>query len=197
MNRTIDYGIIDISITHYESCGYTRIEAPWLVTEDINNITKPDFASNYHVEHRGKKKTFVGSGEQSFLYMLAKGYLPDGKYQTVTPCIRDNQFDELHTKYFIKNELIIIDSNAEEDYLSRLLDEMMDDASEFFKKIVPHDKGIRFDKTDEGCDITYFGYELGSYGIRNSTLLGTWIYGTGVAEPRLSQLINCLETYEE
>lgn len=34
------------------------------------------------------------------------------------------------------------------------------------------------------------GYELGSYGIRN-TLEGTcYVYGTGIAEPRLSSVLN-------
>jgi hypothetical protein len=37
------------------------------------------------------------------------------------------------------------------------------------------------------------GVELGSYGIRTNDKVGSWIYGTGVAEPRLSTAMQNIE----
>jgi hypothetical protein len=37
-------------------------------------------------------------------------------------------------------------------------------------------------------DIEFAGIELGSYGIRSCDFLD-WVYGTGVAEPRLSSIM--------
>ncbi len=34
----IDYEIIDSSIKYYESKGFTRIEAPWTVSEYVDNF---------------------------------------------------------------------------------------------------------------------------------------------------------------
>ena len=63
----------------------------------------------------------MASGEQSFLYLYLKNFLPKGKYQTVTPCFREEVFDETHTKYFMKNELIITD-NVNKEELLRVVD---------------------------------------------------------------------------
>lgn len=37
----IDYKIIDKSISFYEKSGFSRVEAPWTVTPQISQITKP------------------------------------------------------------------------------------------------------------------------------------------------------------
>ena len=108
----INYGLLQEASDYYESIGYPRVESPWLVTEAISNITKPMSATNYYVtkEYRGDyKKVFVASGEQSFLYLINKGFLPkSGKYHTITPCMRNDSFDDKHSKYFMKLELIEI-----------------------------------------------------------------------------------------
>jgi hypothetical protein len=67
----------------YESFGFKRIESPWTVTKDVSDITKPP---------GGKDKVLVASGEQSFLYLYLKGFLPRGRYQTVTPCFREQEY---------------------------------------------------------------------------------------------------------
>lgn len=46
-------------------------------------------------------------------------------------------------------------------------------------------------KTDDGFDINYKKYELGSYGIRSCEYL-SWIYGTGLAEPRMTIIKNLI-----
>lgn len=174
----INYGLIDESITYFTSVGFQRIEVPWTVSEPTSAITRPKGAVPFMLMHNAK--CLVGSAEQSFLYLYLKEYLPLGRFQAVTPCFRDDGFDFSHTKYFIKNEVIITDNiNTNE------LDGLVDSALIFFSKYLQNAEAI---KTDDGYDIVSGDLELGSYGIRHCGWLD-WIYGTGCAEPRLSTAI--------
>lgn len=175
----IDYKLIAESIDYYENGGFKRIESPWTVSEYIDNITKPKDVLSFQLKHNNK--CLVASGEQSFLYLYLKDFLPKGEFQTTTPCFRFESFDYSHTKYFIKNELIKTDlvNTSELDRITNL-------CFNFFKKYIPN---IEIIKTDIGYDIDYKGNELGSYGIRENEYL-KWIYATGCAEPRLSKIIN-------
>ncbi len=180
----IDYQSIADSIKHYEKSGFTRIEAPWTVTKDISHITKPPEINNPDFELKHKDKVLVASGEQSFLYLYTKDFLPKGKFMCTTPCFRFENFNELHKKYFIKNELInTLDVSRDS------LENMIDTAMDFFatklnvKNLQVESMGIN------QYDIQYKGIELGSYGIRECSFL-KWIYGTGCAEPRLSHCQN-------
>lgn len=176
----INYNNIADSIDFYTSCGYQRIEAPWTVSEYVDDITRPKDRPHLQLKHNGK--CLVASGEQSFLYLYLKEYLPLGKYQTVTPCFRFEPYNLYHEKTFIKNELIITDNvNAEN------LDKIINDAFNFFKSKLDKQELLKIVKADIGYDIEYNGIELGSYGIRKNEYL-TWIYGTGCAEPRLSKI---------
>jgi len=180
----INYNNIQQSIDFYSKNGFERIETPWLVTEATDAITRPKDAVPYTVE--SKNKNLVASGEQGFLYLYMKEYLPLGKFQTVTPCFRNDPFDLTHTKYFMKNELIITDIVNE----GRLM-ELIGTSKEFFDNFFEGNTEVI--STSDGYDIVIGGEELGSYGIRDCDFL-TWIYGTGCAEPRLSRLI---KKYEE
>ena len=53
------------SIEYYQSNGYIRIEAPWLIPPCIDDITKPEDKKHYMLQHNDK--CLVASGEQSFL----------------------------------------------------------------------------------------------------------------------------------
>jgi hypothetical protein len=211
----IDYGIIQASIEHYEGHGFKRVESPWTIAETISGITKPEWAANFTVKE--KNKVLVASGEQGFLAMYNKGFLPKGKFQTVTPCFRDDTFTPIHTKYFIKNELI-----ATDDTSLHQLKKMVDAARDFFRQyclqpkfndgyvmstgerddvvilVTVNGRNVVVDEVNTSdpyrypsYDLMYRGIELGSYGIRHCSFL-TWIYGTGVAEPRLTRV---LKTY--
>jgi hypothetical protein len=173
----INYQYIQNSIEFYESKGFSRVESPWTVTEAIDNITKPKDKISFQLKHNDK--CLVASGEQSFLYLYLKDFLPKGQFQTVTPCFRYESFDFLHSKYFIKNELIKTDKVNESELLN-----IVDICLNFYKKYIPKAEVI---KTDIGFDIQVDGNELGSYGIRSCDFLD-WIYATGCAEPRLSNL---------
>lgn len=175
----IDYKLLDDSIKYYEGKGFQRIETPWTVSEKVDNITKPSDRISFQLKHNNK--CLVASGEQSFLYLYLKNFLPKGQYQTITPCFRLEAFDFLHTKYFMKNELIQTDLvNVYE------LDKIVDIALEFYQPLF--EKELEVIKTDIGYDIEIDGKELGSYGIRSCEFLD-WIYATGCAEPRTSSLI--------
>lgn len=183
----IDYQNIADSINFYEELGYKRIESPWLVPVCIDNITKPTDKNHYMLKHNDK--CLVASGEQSFLYLYMKDFLPKGRFQTVTPCFRDERFDMTHGKYFIKNELIITDNP---DLLT--LEEIIQNAFKFYESKIDKDY-LTIIKTDIGYDINFKNdnnvIELGSYGIRECNFL-KWIYGTGCAEPRLSNVLKIL-----
>lgn len=169
-------------MAYYENLGYERIEAPWWVSKEILDITTPpDVEDVYYLPNN--RKCLVASGEQSFLYIAAKGRLPKGKYQTITPCFRDESIGILSKKCFIKNELIITDRVD-----LRTLGKIIRDSFSFFLSQVPNKSLLKVVKTLEGFDITYDGIEVGSYGIRSCHFLD-WIYGTGCAEPRLSRAI--------
>lgn len=183
----IDYKILNESVEFYEKEGFQRIEAPWTVTQAVSQITKPDFkGEEFYLDK--KKKVLVASGEQSFLYLYLKGFLPTGNFQTITPCFRDDLFDFTHTKYFMKNELIITGADASVINVEIITDQAFRFFSKYFRK-----NDLRIIKTDDGFDINYKEYELGSYGYRKCEFL-TWVYGTGLAEPRFS---NILKLYKD
>jgi hypothetical protein len=182
----INYKIIDDSINFYELRGFKRIESPWSVTKEISEITKPAGLEDGRGDFftiKEKNKVLVASGEQSFLYLYNKGFLPKGQFQTVTPCFRNDPFDSLHTKYFIKNELIKTDIVNEDS-----LDYLIDTAFEFFKSKLGTGVSIQTIIAGEEYDIVFDNVELGSYGIRHCDYLD-WVYATGVAEPRLSRVM--------
>jgi hypothetical protein len=186
----INYQNIQDSISYFEQRQYKRIETPWTVTESISKLTKPEDRLDWKISN--KNKVLVGSAEQGFLYLILKGFLPPGKYQSVSPCFREEIFDLTHSKYFIKNELIITD-NVNDITLQVLLN----DALWFFAQKLKisnkdYDEGkiIKIIETAKDTyDIEYNSIELGSYGIRE-TALCRYIYGTACAEPRLSYCQN-------
>jgi hypothetical protein len=189
----IDYGLISNAIDYYDSQGFLRIETPWLVSKDIADLTKPLDSSTYIVQKdvETKQKAFVASGEQSFLYLINKGHMPNsGRYQTVTPCLRDDAWDTTHMKNFVKLELIEYNTDANIDDDARVK-RMVDQAMGFFSKHV--DKKLLtvvkiITKDAVSYDINLNDIEIGSYGYRKC-LFCNWIYGTGIAEPRFSRLL--------
>ena len=176
----IDYSILDASVKYYSDKEFQRVEVPWTVSKSISALTKPEDKIDYELVHNGK--VLVASAEQSFLYLYLKEFLPKGKFQAITPCFRDETFDSTHSKYFMKNELIITG-----DVTPHNLNNIVDIAFEFFKKYI-NDGLLYIIQSGNTFDIMYGDIELGSYGIRSCYFLD-WIYGTGVAEPRLSNLI--------
>lgn len=180
----INYELLARSVPYYEEKGFTPIDAPWWVPTEILQITKPPDLPEGEFSI-SDEKALVASGEQSFLYMMVKGRLPPGKYQTITPCFRNERNGVFHKKYFMKNELINTEDTSE-----KALDEMVILASEFFKLF--GEVTTSYEKHHgslTGRDLFLNEIEVGSYGIRQHEYL-KWVYGTGVAEPRLSRAMN-------
>lgn len=178
------YTNINHSIYYYQLNGFEYIESPWLVSEEISNITKPVDRQNFYVG----EKTLVASGEQSFLQLIRDNKIKPGKYVTTTPCFRDENEDETHKKYFIKTELILWDHCNSNINFSEELENIKLLCLDFFSKFLP----CKLEKIDENSyDIidSTFGIELGSYGIREHENI-KWIYATGCAEPRLTYTTN-------
>ena len=178
----INYGLIHKANLFYERAGYQRIESPWTVTKEISAITKPADRRDIELVHENNK-VFVASGEQSFLYLYAKSFLPRGQFCTTTPCGRFENYTAWNGKFFVKTELIKTDSTTPED-----LAKMIETAKALFLQFFPAD-GLIVKPTGElSYDIEFRGIELGSYGIRTCDFL-RWVYGTGLAEPRTSRTL--------
>lgn len=165
------------AVEFYSKLGYTLVDAPQCVDLDVSQHTKP--AGVPETFHRGIK-VYVGSAEQSFLQMRRDGELTAGRYMAVTPCVRHEPvLDSTHYQVFLKLELISV--GLSEDRL------LCSHAKEFFNS-----EGVLTEEviTDIGVDLESGGIELGSYGTR-TMLDGTqYTYGTGLAEPRMSVVVN-------
>jgi seryl-tRNA synthetase len=117
--NTIDYGILAKAQQLYAELGYQVIEVPWRVSVGILEVTKPAHVkTDYVIE--GTKKALIASGEQGFMYLMNKGILPPGKYQTTTPCFRNESYDITHSKQFMKLELIEVLPNGVKDHKLRV-----------------------------------------------------------------------------
>lgn len=179
------YDIINHSILYYRLNDFKYIDIPWLVDDYISDITKPIDKKNFYINN----KTMVASGEQSFLQLILTDKVTPGNYLGCSPCFRDEIEDALHKQYFMKTELIKWDYiNNKENITTTQLKNIINICKDFFSKyisvkIISIEDGS-FDIVDEKNNI-----ELGSYGIREYNNI-KWIYATGVAEPRLSHVIN-------
>lgn len=189
----IDYSLLAKAKEYYEKEGFNYIETPWLVSSAASNITAPEGVLHYIVTKGQKTKEFVASGEQGFLYLALKGYLTPGKYCTITPCLRNDDFDYTHSKQFMKCELIEFLAKPIDpvDY-RRYMNDVMSYAEEFFLSQGLKTNEVKVSETSSDL-YSENDVELGSYGYRSFEGLH-WIYGTGLAEPRFSRVKNVLSS---
>jgi hypothetical protein len=180
MDIATDWSVIGDAMKFYESKGYSPCELPWVAKSETIDLTCPD--RRYVIT--SSIGDLVGSAEQSFIERDRYGGLPPGKYVSCTPCFRnEDEVNWMRQKTFMKVELY---DNANVT-LSNLLS-VISDAVAFFSTQIPS-KFLEVVQTPEGYDICCMQIELGSYGIREFPEHGlTWLYGTGVAEPRFSSL---------
>lgn len=174
-NTIIDYSKIGAAIEFYKKKGFQYVDVPWDTPERYRNVTFIGEDFNPILNDR----FLVGSAEQSFIYLHDKRKLMRGSYVACTPCFRCDEIDETHQQYFMKVELF--DTN---DTSIKRLHHIIQLAEEFFSNYL-NVKVVQI--SDYEYDIeTYTGIELGSYGIR-SWEGHTWIFATGLAEPRLTK----------
>jgi hypothetical protein len=189
------------AIRYYEKAGgYKYVDAPWAVSKEAMDITRPAWAGPVTMSYLagGVELCPVASAEQSFLQMqMDADKTIRGKYVAMTPCFRNEPtVDALHQPYFMKVELI---QWVEPDQYFRVradLDNMLGLASDFFENHIDIDIVTNTDPDPIGLyesarDIVSLRtrVELGSYGIRSHPAVGMWIYGTGCAEPRFTHVI--------
>lgn len=190
-NFPISWRLVSDAVRHYTGFGYRYVEVPWIVRKEPVLATLPEGRQAFETVGG----VLVGSAEQSFIQMMQDGELPPGRYAAASPCFRDED-DPTHQTTFFKVELIhvldgppradqVVDPHVER--MSNLVNSMAVHARWFFRSVaVGWD--FRMVRTLEGLDIELNGLELGSYGYR-SFQGHHWIYGTGVAEPRLSMAL--------
>jgi len=169
----IDYRKLAAALDYYELKGYEYLEVPWVVSREATNVTLP----------KDRQATtssigdLVGSAEQSFIELLLRGVTIQ-KACAITPCFRDEEaYDDLHHAYFMKLELI--DTDATQENLAIMIADAVGFLSHYLEVAVEKTGKGMYDIVSKKSSI-----ELGSYGFRD-TPVGRFIYGTGVALPRL------------
>jgi seryl-tRNA synthetase len=177
----INWARIGLAVQHYQSLGFEYIETPWIVDRKSSSITCPDTARAITTDF--EYTDLVGSAEQGFIHLCRTQQMPEGvNFVSCGPCFRwERPFDELHQLHFMKVELFSrLEDESRGDETAR---ELCNRANRFVRQF-----GIAPEivETDEGYDLEVNGIEIGSYGYRTHEEIGTWAYGTGLAEPRLS-----------
>jgi hypothetical protein len=166
------------ALEFYKSKGFVYKEVAWDVSPEISAITCPNPGNE--IQHGDN--VLVGSAEQSFLAIYDR-LDRDTIYFAITPCFRyEEDTNDLTRPYFMKLELF--SKNIEN------LHRIIYNAYEYLSKQI----NVRMIPTKEGYDIqsNTRGIELGSYGTRRHGSM-VWVYGTGLAEPRLS----CSKPHED
>ena len=189
MNNNIGLENIILAYEFWASNGFHSQSVPMSVDKDILLWTTPeDRQKLFSDEHNDKY--YVASAEQSFLQLEKEGKLayhdlmPPTCLMGLTQCVRDEPvLDDTHFKSFVKLELFIY-NGIPEDVL-RLAKK-----SQMFLEVWLGLDNVRIIKTDNGLDIVAQvkgkEIELGSYGCRESPKGVSYVYGTGLAEPRTS-----------
>lgn len=191
--KAISWDRLAAAVRHYTESGFRYVEVPWIVSPDAVAVTLPEG----HLPFGTRGGGLIGSGEQAFIHMR-NDLKPGDRLVCVTPCFRDDQPDELHQRQFMKCELIhVLEPGGDGD---RELHDLLNHASDFHQECVRaagKSSPVYQQQTNDGWDIEIENVEVGSYGVRSITRRGkpvfTWVYGTGCAEPRLSQAIEMLK----
>lgn len=166
------------ALAHYQRCGYVYVECPWFVDpEYLLTTCSPEQVVTTTVG------SLVGSAEQAFISLDHQGKLRRGRYVGYTPCFR-NEGHETDTHRFGFNKIELYQTD---DVSDAALQVMIDKVRACFYGIWPHancgEDVVETIPTNEGFDLMIGGIEVGSYGRREWKNL-TWLYGTGLAEPR-------------
>lgn len=189
----INYNRIAQAQVFYKALGYANVIVPWLVSPQAVIATLPQglkvFQSNFGC--------LIGSAEQSFIQMMLDKELEPGRYQATTPCFRDEpKYDDLSLMSFMKTELIWYNPQTEGVEPIDAYEQVFNHALQCFFHVSDGDK-FSLVKTEEGVDIFCNGVELGSYGIRKLGDEHLWVYGTGIAEPRFTLVVQKGYGYSE
>ena len=109
------------ALIFYNASGWKQIDLDWTVENKISSITKPLDKKSFFID----EKELVASGEQSFLQLMNDNKLKPGRYCGITPCFRDDEEDYLHSKYFMKVELIDTLKGLTNNQLSQIVAQVL------------------------------------------------------------------------
>ncbi len=182
-NYPIDWQLLGNALHFFQKNGYRYVEVPWVVHESIVQLTLPEGASPFKVENVG---SLIGSAEQGFLSLRIENKLEAGKYVSCSPCFRNEpHLDKYHQTQFMKVELYD-DKNVSEDTKWDMMENVEDFLAEYSEINLSN---LKLSHSKNETDIELNGIEIGSYGIR-TIKDHSWVYGTGLALPRLSLAID-------
>jgi len=182
LRSPISYARVSRAIAFYESVGFKYVEVPWRVFPSIADVTMPYDAVPFRCDVGSERASvLVGSAEQGFI-SVSNSLLDKGAYVAASPCFRDGEEDDIHFRDFFKVELFSFGCGDIQREVTRLRN-----FAKTFALLEGCDE-VDMTLTDIGSDLTVNGIEIGSYGHRESQVIGhAWAYGTGLAEPRFSQ----------
>jgi hypothetical protein len=172
----ISWGLVAKAMNFYTNRLYKSLEVPWIVSREACAETYDGDMSRFSTP----EGILVGSAEQSFIQLLKDGKDFSGQpFVAASPCFRDEQTrDGLHFNSFFKVELF---------YLNYDYRKLLADAEDFFRDQI----GLITKRVEIGenqTDLFAKGIEIGSYGERRIGKF-RFAYGTGLAEPRTSQVL--------
>jgi len=166
--------------------GFRDLPQSWVASDQAMQVTLPPGVTPNVLDDG---RILVGSAEQAFIDCMLRGQMPQGRWQTITPCFRNEPvLDALHQPYFMKLELIHYMPNMADAALETMVRQVRWALGTLLPVGGPE---ILLEKTSIGLDLTLRGQEIGSYGIREHAG-HQWVYGTGLAEPRFTTLLSGL-----
>lgn len=181
--KPVNWWNITRALDFYKAVGYEYVELPWIVGSESVAITKPKDSSPLIVSWwHGEIGELPGSAEQAFLEQFRR-FEVTKRFVAATPCFRDEPMFQYgtHQLQFFKVELFQPVSSM---YGWRRSWNMLEHARALFKLLGAKAESVTHPDGD-GWDLMVNGIEVGSYGIREHKDM-TWLYGTGIAEPRFT-----------
>lgn len=191
MQEIIDYNLLNKAIKFFSKHGFQQTEVPWRVSKEAIEGTFDSRQS-----FKSDDKFLIGSAEQGFLELYLQNKLTSNQLMSVSPCFRNEQEDYFHQKEFMKLELIyfsnfkIIKDDTQfivfRRFVINFIIKKLKIKSEYIVVMQTKDESSIYSE-----DILINGIEYGSYGIRRFQDK-YYIYGTGIALPRASKIIQSL-----
>ena len=175
----INWERIGKAVQFYKDLGYQYMEVPWFASEEATRVT-----------HQGsvlscKYGNLLGSAEQAFIDQMLSGNIEYGtNLIAVSPCFREeDKYTKLNHLSFMKVELFRLGPD---------FGKLLNDAFNFYQSLGIeglYKESFLERNMDYTTDILggRNSIELGSYGGRTYHQF-SWSYGTGLAEPRCSQV---------
>lgn len=187
--------------------GYTILDnAKTIVPINVLKLTAPE-SQKLHVIN--DQDGLVGSAEQWLMYqlMLTKKLPPNGKFITASMCYRYEQepyVEGYRQREFMKAEAGFLVHQPGNFDLEKEVELFLNFYKHLLYTYAPSagwgraEDYLEVVKTDQGYDINFLGREIGSYGVRHINYLKhsmlnidyDYFYGTVLAEPRFSSLMN-------